>query len=315
MHATLALLSAFALTAAAPAQDPVLRIYDTRDLAAVLPASAQGGVISIVPRLEGDLSNPSGIVRLSLTPQLNGSTTQSASSADVVVSRLCDQLQLQKESLIDGVYIVTGEAGQHEQLVKLLEDVRSLYQGAYDLELFIYPMAAAQAPGLGAPADSQAVTLRARQVIARRVESRLDFTEELTYIRDWQPVVGNDSVGYDPDPATVTRGLRLTVTAGAVDREPATPGAGSSPAASNPAAPAVPLRLRGEWIDAVIERQSALLAPVSGGELELGLPHTTTRTIESDLRLPLGQPSVLAVIPGAKPGEVIVIAGAIRELK
>ncbi len=305
MHARLALITALSLPALSALADPVLRVYDTRDLAAVLPSGSGGGTITIVPRLETDGSG-STLQRLTLGVQHSDEGLVTASPADLVVTRLCEQLQLQKESLGDGVYLVTGEADQHVQFVKLIEDVRSLYQGAYELELFTYPVAAAQAPALGAAPDSQSVTLRTRQVIARRVESRIDLTEELTYIRDWQPVVGNDSVGYDPDPDVVTRGLRLAVTAGAVNDAPE--GRGSAGSGR------IPLRLRGEWIDATVERQSSPLAPLSGGNLELGLPRITKRTIESDLRVPLGQAVVLAVVPGTKAGESVVIAGTVREL-
>ncbi len=322
MLAQTLVLSALAFSRAAPLNEPILRVYDTRDLAAALPASpgsVAGGFYHLVPRLES--SGPDGaLVRLDFAPASGtAKAAESAAPADLVVSRLCDQLSLQREPLVEGVYLITGEAEQHEQFVKLLEDVRSLYQGAYELEIFAYPASAAQAPALGASAESTGVTLRSRQVIGRRVESHIAMTEEISYVRDWQPVVGNSSVGYDPEPGTATKGLRLAVTAGAVERAggSSAPGGGRArPAPDSASSEAVvTLRVRGEYMDVQIEKQSSPLGPLSGGALELGLPHTITRTIESDMRLPLGQPSVLAVVAGAKPGEVLVIAGAIRELK
>jgi hypothetical protein len=86
-------------------------------------------------------------------------------------------------------------------------------------------------------------------------------------------------------------------------------------AADSPTDGVIPVRVRGEWIDAHIDRQSSPLAPTGGGNLEIGLPVTTTRSIESDLRVKPGQPTVLAAFPSSKAGESIVLGGAVRELR
>lgn len=286
------------LAALAGAAEPVLRVYDVRDLVAVLPS--QPVVVQGVPILKdvpiiGQFYRPEGAAQPAGAPA-------TASPTEVVVSRLCGQLQLQQEELLSGVYVVTGELPQHEQLVKLLDNVRTLYEGAYEFDLFAYPVAAPQAPAVGAGADTQSAMLHARQMLPRRVESRIVITEEVSYVRDWVPIVGTSSVGYDPDIGTVTKGLRLVLTAG---------GTQSADAHGAP----INLRIRGEFADAQIAKQSSPLAPVSGGTLELGLPTVTSRSIECDIQLKPGQPTVLAVIPGAKAGESIVLAGALRELR
>lgn len=297
--------------------EPVLRVYDTRDLAAALPSgNPSPGILTILPRFES--SGPDGgLLRLGVSGPAPSKDAAAVSPADLVVSRLCEQLSLQKEALVEGVYLITGEDAQHEQFVKLLEDVRSLYQGAYELEILVYPAPAAQAPAIGSDAEPQSVTIRTRQVIGRRVESRIAVTEEISYIRDWQPVVGNESVGYDPDPGTVTKGLRLIVTAGGVEHAAPEPARRTGRPASEADAPqsVVSLRLSGSLTDAVVEKQSSPLAPLSGGSLELGLPRLSTRTIESDLRIVPGRTTVLAVVPGTKPGDTLVIAGTLRELR
>lgn len=313
----LATLTLLAICGTALAE-PVLRVYDVRDLSAVLPARATGGTVTIVPVLRDvPLQNSDGGT-LRLETRYEGGPNANLSSTELVIARLCQQLKLEPEQLMEGVYVVTGEEAQHEQLMKLLEDVRSLYQGGYEFELFAYPGATAQAPALGTPADPKLAALCTRQVIARRVESQVNVTEELTYVRDWVPVVGNESVGYDPDPGTVTKGLRLTVTAGGAEKAAGQDRASAAPRGSGEQSGAggtASLRVRGELIDAQIEKLASPLAPDSGGMLELGLPRTSTRTIQSDLRVTLGQPCVLAVVPGTKPGEIIVIAGTLRELK
>jgi len=317
----LTLSAAAAFAQPADSSELVLRVYDARDLAAALPAptraGARHGTLSIVPRITPSGENGSEVrLGIALEGGAEGTTAAAGpvSAVDLVVTRLCDQLSLSREELVEGVYVISGAAAQHERFVKLLQDVRSLYEGAYEFELYSYPAAAAQAPGVGAPAELQTVTLRTRQVIARRVESRIAITEEITYVRDWVPIVGHQSVGYDSDTGTVTKGVRIAVTAAGADPVNAPAHAAARGPDGSAGAP-VSLRIRGEWCDAIIEKQPSPLGPLSGGTLELGLPRIVTRTIESDLRVTLGQPTVLAVVPGTKPGEVVVIAGTLRELR
>lgn len=285
------------------AGEPVLRVYDARPLSAVLPrrdaAPLPGAAYAFPARTDGSAANP--------VPAGRSGGAPAGGSVEQIVGRLCDQLGLASEPIGDGVFLVSGEAAQHEQFSKLVEDLRSLYGGSYELELATFTVPAAQAPAVGSACDAQTATLRTRQVVARRVESRITMTEEIGFVRDWVPVVGNDAVGYDPDPGVVVKGLRLCVTVGGTE--------GASPGGGRPGAGVVSVKLQGEWCDAVIEKQGSPLGPQGGGVLELGLPHVALRSIDSEARISPGQLSVLAVVPGSRAGEAVVIAGAVREVK
>lgn len=247
---------------AGPAE-PTVKLVDARDLVSVLPP-ARGG-------------NPMAPV------------------TDLVMG-MGRSLELRTEPLADGVFAVTGEAAPQEQFIALLEQVRELYRGQYEVEIACYPAAAA--PEIGAPAKFDTPSMRVRQAVSRRQETSIEASRSILYIAKWQPVVADNSVGYDAQTEHVSAGLMVKVLVGAG------PDRGGT----------VDVRLRGEVSEVEIKELSVPLMGEAKGGLPIQLPTVTRRTINADGRIG-PEPRVIGVVPGLKEGEVLVIAAAARAVE
>src|SRR5688572_2533232 len=96
-----------------------LRVYDLRDLAAMLPTQQDG-----------------------------------APAADTLVGTLASSLGAQHRRLLDGVYAVAAPADTHQVLVQNLDRIRQLHGETYQIAIAAYAVDAAGVPQLGAAAPA-----------------------------------------------------------------------------------------------------------------------------------------------------------------
>lgn len=269
--------SLLSLAAAAPIHTPLpqpaestVRLIDARDLVSVMPTTAVLDTRGAVNR-----RNP----MLQVT--------------DLVLG-LSRSLNLEAEPLADGVFTIRGEPDGQGSLVVLLEQVRDLYRGQYEVELACYP--SASPAEIGSPAKIDSASIRVRQAVSRRQECRVEASKTILYIAKWQPVVADNSVGYDAQTERASAGLMVTILLGA------------GPDASDGT---VDMRVRGEISDVQLREFSVPLMGEGKGGLPIQLPTTNLRSINADSRIG-AQPRVIGVVPGFKEGEVLIIAASAR---
>lgn len=259
--------------AVSPAEvgEPMVTLVDARDLVAVMPATAvmdsRGGV---------DRRNPLTQV------------------TDLVLG-LGRSLELRAEPLADGVFTVIGEEGAQSEFISLLEQVRKLYRGQYEVEIACY--SAAAPPEIGTAAKLDSASIRVRQAVSRRQETRIEAARTILYIAKWQPVVADNSVAYDAQTERMTAGLQVRILVGAG------PDLGDS----------VDVRIRGEVSDVSMKELTVPLLGDGKNGLPVQLPTLTMRTINADGRIGR-EPRVIGVVPGLKEGEVLVIAASARPM-
>lgn len=269
-----------AAVAPAPmAEGEDLRVYDLRDLAAVLP------------------------------PQRDG-----APPTDTLVATLAHTLGIEERRLLDGVYAVIAPADTHAVLQENLERIRALHGEIYHLTITAFSVDAASAPDVGSPAAAPipngAPVARISSSIPRRVATPVESTREITYIGDWTPVVGDSAVGYDATPNSEVEGLRLVATVGAAPDAPAAGAEGADGAGEL-------LQLSGHLQRVELRNISAPALTATGEKhdavLPIALPTVDTRHIHASLRVPAGRPTVVAVVDGFEPGRAIVVTATVTK--
>lgn len=257
-------LSGAASMAGSPARpavlEPVVQLVDARDLVSAMPSS-RGNPVTAVSE---------------------------------IVMGVSDALHLRAVPLSDGIYTVTGEPETHAQFGALLNQVRDLYNGQYEVELACYPAAAP--PEIGSVAKVEGASMRVRQAVSRRQECRVESSRSVAYIAKWQPVVADNSVGYDAQTERASAGLMVTILVGA---GPDTGGV-------------VDIRVRGEISEIELRELTVPLMGDKGG-LPVQLPTTNMRSINADGRIG-AEARVIGVVPGFRPGEVMVIAASARAM-
>lgn len=249
------------------AQEPSVRLIDARDLVSVIPAPP--------------------------------TRTPTMMVTDLVMG-LGRSLQLKAEPLADGVFTVIGEDNSQAEFIQLLEQVRNLYRGQYELELACYGVPVASPPEIGAAAGVDGAPIRVRTAVTRRVETKVEASRTVTAIIKWSPVVADNSVGYDAQTENLVVGLMASVLVGA------------GPDGDAPFS--IDVRIRGEVSDVQLKE---LMVPLQGdakGGLPVQLPSLSKRTINADTRVGT-QPRVVGVVPGLKDGELLVIAASVKPVK
>ncbi len=276
-----------------------MRMLDLRDLDNVLPPPDREG-----PPPDGsDWRRGRGG---GLSPFAEAPTPTAASGQDRVadlVHRLAGPLDLNVNPVGRGIVLVMGSDEGQDQLEKMLGQVRDLYAEKYSVEIVAVSFPANQAPAIGSALSGGKVLLRSVQTVPRRTESPVVATEETRFIEGWQPIVADNSVGYQPIPGSVLRGLTCAVVVGA---GPETTG--------GKAGAAVQISLRGMVSDASVTEKLVEIA-IPGGKtaLPIGLPTVKVRSINGQA-LATEQPTVLTVVPGFDGDSVIVLGAAVKRL-
>lgn len=295
LAATLLLSGPFSDSPLAPgasADDRVLRVYDLRDVGAVLPA---------LRKPQPPLGQPYWLFRDEGAPSPFVPTPgggKPATPIDSLVSQLCNPLNLMGEPIADGVYLVAGERAGHEQFAQLVESVRAVYTPRCDIEVLAVVVPEDKAPAVGTPytpAQPPAPLRRIAASVPRRVPTTLESTETRAYIGDWTPVVADHSVGYDPQTAGIRSGLSLEV----------------CPGAEGPQGTSV--RITGSLCESTLTFGTLpLITGEPNSAISIGLPASSVRDITSAITMPSATPTVAAVVTGFKPDEAILIVVSVK---
>ncbi|MEZ6234911.1 MAG: hypothetical protein R3B68_12030 [Phycisphaerales bacterium] len=240
----------------------VRRIYDLRDLAAMLP------------------------------------TTE---SLDEVTRTVWDELvSAYWVPLQPGVYVSDAEPSKHEQAEEAFEMLRTLYGESYSVRLEcvqVYRDVDVRLGGGRPETDEPHPAALVEQMVRRRSAASISATERIQYIADWQPIVSNNAVGYDPDIRTMEHGLVGSMLIGAG------PDQGGR----------VSVRFTGSISQGGVQ-ESMVEAPgasvVSG--LPLGLERRAERVFDLRGAVPLGRATVIGVLDGFEPDLQLVVLIEVR---
>lgn len=270
-----------ALAQPAPAGD-VLRVYDVRDLGAY----AQTGLVSITPRIDQDSD---GLFVLGLTAL----TGQTSPQPDILME-VAGLTGLSAKRLQEGIYVATGPAESHEQLMAALAQYRTISGVHYVVELAAYestqPVAAV--PGDSAASMSGPAVFQCRQTVAGRASAAVAATSSEQYVSGWVPVVGNSAVGYQVQTSSAETGLTGTLVIGA----------GEAPEGR------VNIQLAGWALKTDVTNSTITLG---GDTLPLGTAKRQERGIQTSLSAPVGESIVLATISGFQPGSVVILTAKV----
>jgi|GEM_PF-3403759 len=262
------------------------RVYDVRDLIAVLPAS--DGPVKPTP--------PTGTIFSSDEPAPPPQLPQ-PDSLQKTVKELADRLAMDFMPMFPGVFGIEAEEAEHAQLREMLSQLRQLYQERYAVDISMYEVESASASNIGDEVPAGWGGSRQSLVVTRRSPTEVNVLTRHAFVVEVQPVVASGAVGYSPDVKHVEEGLRIRVVVGA-DKENAE---------------GTTVAIAGRVRRIALERRSD---PVDASEtgLRVDLPTERERSVQSQLRIPFGSARVLTVVPGFDGEHAIAIAAAVRKL-
>ncbi len=292
---------------ATTSSDASFRMYDLRDLAVLLPPE--------VPEPTEPVTGDLPMIRLMSVARAAGQSSPVKTPIQHLVGQVTSALGLSATEISTGIYLIRAEDAIHTQLGDIFGRVRALYSDVVDVEIAVFHVTADKAPALGSAANVDATATRIRQTVSRRAPTRFAAMRSTCFVSDWQPVVGTQAVGYDPETRWLDDGLDATIiVAGAgADTGPIAPKAGDT----------THLIVRGSLTS--IDPRSTTFGHVdldqttggvtgkAGAALVIVTPIVQQRSIDADIGIPAGKPTVISVVPGFEEGQVIVIAATITD--
>ena len=118
----------------------------------------------------------------------------------MIVGRIAESVDVSHDWLDDGLLLIQGPEAEIGVFNGMLSDMRTLYDQTYSIELRVIEVDVADLPAMGAPVDTDAAPLYiTRQTVTRRVSTGILSEQRRSFVADVQPVVGDQSVGFDPD--------------------------------------------------------------------------------------------------------------------
>ena len=265
------------------------KLYDLRDLMAVIPPLRTGELASTRAMLES-LLQP-------VTPK-SPSIFEVKGSVDNVMEDLCDALDLsQYARLVAGVYVVEAEETEHALIVQMLEGIRGMYAEQYEVEIIWFSVASDQAPSAGSEASPVDPPHRHRLVAPRRTPTPLTRVSLHTYVAGLQPVVAQSAAAYDVQTRSIADGLQATILVGAGKED-----AGSTS-----------IQISGDLRSVTMGKTSAPIT-YAGSELRVDLPIVSVRSIQTNRDIEFGRLTVLTVVDDFEDGQCVVIAASVRKL-
>lgn len=279
----------------------MLVVYDVRDLASMLsPEGGTGGggvpVLKDIPLVSNLFATRRGE---------GGGTPAADGTRRGVIDSLAEASSMVVQTITPGILAATGTKDQHELFQRLINQLRTVDSGTYEVEIAVSKAGPDQSAAIGQPFASSGEAVRVKQAVRGRTAASLHATETTSYISDWVPVVGNSAVAYQPQTKEAVSGLQLGVlvtpsSAGRVD-----------------------VRLTGS-LDKADVRMTPNPATGTGAagqpvpsDLGIGLPTVQSRSIAAELDLPLDQSTVVAVVAGfgSEGREQVVVAVKVRQLR
>lgn len=245
----------------------MLRIYDMRDLASLLAASS--GVDA-------------------------GGTATGDENLEAVFSSLSSSMNIERHRLSAGIYTLITSRREHEEIGRMLGQLRSLYAESFLIEVCCYRVEAGAAPAVGAAADvsGKDVLRTVRLAAPLRAATRGQSITRHAYVGGWQPIVGSQVVGYESQMKSIDEGLVVQVQVGPADEGSAM------------------LNVSG-----VLSAVSFIYVPRpgdGGSGRDLAIPVSQIRTIHAQTPVKFGQATVVTVLDGLDGADSIVVAATAR---
>jgi hypothetical protein len=312
--------------------EPVSKMYDLRDLAALLPPAAPSpqarastdpltsvsvrkvpilgdlpllSPMFIVKEADQPAAPQTEIILPSVSPVPNAGPDDAPT--DLLVGKLCNLLSLQSEELVENVYFIEGEEANQAKFSEAIERVRALYLDRVQIEVSCYEVDAASAPNIGdAAPKSDKPAISAKAVAIRKTLTPVQATRTVSYVSRWTPIVGDSAVGLEPGTSTVTDGLALGIRVTG-EGDSARVGIQGAITKAEIASVQVPA-------DQAMAGANVALSP--GGPLvTIGLPRIDRRSIATDVTIKMNQPTVVACVPGFKEGKQVVVAVKVKAVE
>ncbi len=275
--------------------DPVLKLYDLRDLIGLIAPPPRAGESADPSRHA--LSEAAVLSALAPTAEKSRPSGPPEGPVEQLMDRLHGALPLgfSQIRLLPGVYAIETEEEGHAQLEKMLEQIRSLYAERYQVEIVWFRVPTERTPSIGGEVTTEEPVHRHDAVVVRRTPTPLVAVTRHTFISGMQPVVAQGAVGYEPLTAVREEGLKLSVLVGAGREDKQS----------------TMMDITGDIRQVAMGKTSG---PLTRDNLEVELPKVSVHSIQSHLRVPLGKRTVLTVVDGFAEGESIVLAASVRKV-
>ena len=150
---------------------------------------------------------------------------------------------------------------------------------------------------MGAEVAPTQLARRQRLVTTRRTPTPVEIITRHTFVSGIVPVVATGAISYAPETNQVDEGLRVSLLVGAGEETKES----------------TSIHLFGNVRQVVMGKMSGLLED-ERSPLQVELPMERSRSIQSNLRIPFGKLTVLAVTAGFDDNDSIVIAAMVRKL-
>lgn len=270
--------------------EPTLKLYDLRDLVATIPWSVE------LDRPVDSRSPPRSIYEA--PPTTRSSQEAREDLIRDLVLNLVDRAELGNCSdWFPGIYAIEAEEAQHARLRGMLNQLRSLFEERYEVEIVQYAIEMADVPSIGDEVSHASFVRRQRLVTTRRTPTSVEMISRHTFVSEIVPVVANSAVAYAPETDHVDEGLRVSLLVGAGEEDEQT----------------TSIHLFGNIREVVMGKLSGSLQD-ERSPMQIELPMVRSRSIQSNLRIPFGKLTVLAVTAGFNGTDSIVIAASVTKL-
>lgn len=264
-------------------QEDELKVYDLRDLVALLPkppapAAPSVPILTDVP-IVGNLFRNEGQAEPAPKP---------ADQINLIAAAAGLSLQPMGEN----IYLGVGSTDRHHAFEQVLPQLRKIESESFDVELTVAKTDAATSPPLGSAFDASGPVVRIHRTVNARETVALSAVRSESYVAGWVPVVANDAVGYQSQNGVVRSGLESTLVL-------------------RTNGPSADIELDGSLTRSTISYTSPELSTGKQdppAKLSIGLPRVDERLLGARTRVPFGRSVVLAVVSGFEEGSNLVVS-------
>lgn len=259
---------------------------------ATQPAHAPANVSTPQGTVRSAPENENPLVKLYDLSALGASLTPAGGppgrAETQLIGALSNAFSLQVSPIGASMFLVTAMPEEHDKIAAILLQIRESTTERFTVELVTLSLPSDKAPPVGTTLKYASGTgTRIDHVVQQRTAAAFESLRSQTYIAEWQPVVGNESVGYQPLSKPVTSGVETRIFVGGADAQ------------------GVDIRIEGQISQAEITHAELPLAQ-GGAKLTIGLPQRDQRSVSADAHLRFGEPTVVSVCTGFDSASVLV---------
>lgn len=194
------------------------------------------------------------------------------------------------------MFMARATAAEHDAIVDLIAQLKKSTAIRYRIELTQVTVTG-QAPAIGTGLTTiPSPEARMDRIVAQGTATRFDALRTQSYIGEWWPIVGNGVVGTQPQVKTAWSGLATTVSVGDTDGK------------------SVQVHLNGD-VSRVALKDGSHAIGSGGASLTITLPSREERTLHANMKIPLGQSTIIGVVNGFDAGTWIVILAKVDRVE